>query len=129
MAKTLYDYWFVQFDFPDENGKPYKSSGGKMIWNEILKREIPEGWGFQTIEELGTIVGGSTPSKASEENFSKNDIPWITPKDLSQNIGNKFIARGEFDVTEKGFKEASLNILPANSVFDVIKSSNRLFSY
>ncbi|WP_228420021.1 hypothetical protein [Chryseobacterium camelliae] len=40
MAKTLYDYWFVQFDFPDENGKPYKSSGGKMIWNEILKREF-----------------------------------------------------------------------------------------
>ncbi len=44
MAKTLYDYWFVQFDFPDINGKPYKSSGGKMIWNEVLKREIPEGW-------------------------------------------------------------------------------------
>ncbi|WBX97037.1 restriction endonuclease subunit S [Chryseobacterium gambrini] len=44
MAKTLYDYWFVQFDFLNENGKPYKSSGGKMIWNEILKREIPEGW-------------------------------------------------------------------------------------
>ena len=44
MAKLLYDYWFVQFDFPDENGKPYKSSGGKMVWNEELKREIPEGW-------------------------------------------------------------------------------------
>src|SRR5574344_348913 len=44
MAKQLYDYWFVQFDFPDENGKPYKSSGGKMVWNEKLKREIPEGW-------------------------------------------------------------------------------------
>jgi len=44
MAKTLYDYWFVQFDFPDCNGKPYKSSGGKMIWNEELKRQIPEGW-------------------------------------------------------------------------------------
>jgi type I restriction enzyme S subunit len=43
MAKTLYDYWFVQFDFPDENGKPYKSSGGKMVYNETLKREIPEG--------------------------------------------------------------------------------------
>jgi type I restriction enzyme S subunit len=116
MAKTLYDYWFVQFDFPDENGKPYKSSGGKMVWNEILKREIPIGWEFQTIEELGTITGGSTPSKAIENNFSKNGIPWITPKDLSQNIGNKFIARGELDVTEKGLKEASLNILPANSV-------------
>ncbi len=44
MAKLLYDYWFVQFDFPDENGKPYKSSGGKMVYNEELKREIPEGW-------------------------------------------------------------------------------------
>ena len=44
MSKLLYDYWFVQFDFPDENGKPYKSSGGKMVWNEELKSEIPEGW-------------------------------------------------------------------------------------
>jgi type I restriction enzyme S subunit len=44
MAKTLYDYWFVQFDFPDKNGKPYKTSGGKMVWNEELKREIPQGW-------------------------------------------------------------------------------------
>lgn len=44
MARQLYDYWFVQFDFPDENGKPYKSSGGKMVWNERLKRGIPEGW-------------------------------------------------------------------------------------
>ena len=43
MAKTIYDYWFVQFDFPDKNGKPYKSSGGKMVWNEQLKREVPEG--------------------------------------------------------------------------------------
>lgn len=42
MAKQLYDYWFVQFDFPNENGKPYKSSGGKMVWNEKLKREIPK---------------------------------------------------------------------------------------
>lgn len=54
MAKTIYDYWFTQFDFPDENGKPYKSSGGKMVWNEELKREIPEGWGATTI---GSILG------------------------------------------------------------------------
>ncbi|MDY5258976.1 MAG: hypothetical protein SPH30_08045 [Prevotella sp.] len=44
MAKQLYDYWFVQFDFPDENGRPYKSSGGMMVWNETLKQEIPNGW-------------------------------------------------------------------------------------
>lgn len=53
MAKTIYDYWFVQFDFPDKNGKPYKSSGGKMVWNNELKREIPEGW---DVKELGTQI-------------------------------------------------------------------------
>ena len=52
MAKTLYDYWFVQFDFPNEDGKPYKSSGGKMVYNSILKREIPEGWEDGKIEEV-----------------------------------------------------------------------------
>lgn len=116
MAKTLYDYWFVQFDFPDENGKPYKSSGGKMVYNTTLKREIPEGWDFETIDNLGLIVGGSTPSKANSENFTTNGIAWITPKDLSQNVGNKFISKGELDVSDKGLKEASLKILPANSV-------------
>ena len=52
MAKQLYDYWFVQFDFPNEDGKPYKSSGGKMVWNDKLKREIPEGWCDSTLSEL-----------------------------------------------------------------------------
>lgn len=52
MAKTLYNYWFVQFDFPDENGRPYKSSGGKMVWNEDLKKEIPEGWEVKYINDI-----------------------------------------------------------------------------
>ena len=58
MAKQLYDYWFVQFDFPNEEGKPYKSSGGKMIWNEKLKREIPNGWNNCTLQEFLTIKNG-----------------------------------------------------------------------
>ena len=58
MAKTLYDYWFVQFDFPDKNGKPYKSSGGKMVWNEELKREVPEGWGIEKMKDVLTIKNG-----------------------------------------------------------------------
>lgn len=59
MAKQLYDYWFVQFDFPDENGKPYKSSGGKMVYNEKLKREIPEGWEVKSLADvLGDDVSG-----------------------------------------------------------------------
>ncbi|WBX97040.1 restriction endonuclease subunit S [Chryseobacterium gambrini] len=65
MAKTLYDYWFVQFDFPDENGKPYKSSGGKMIWNEVLKREIPEGWKSIKLVEIAKITMGQSPSGES----------------------------------------------------------------
>ncbi|MHA8092044.1 restriction endonuclease subunit S [Aquirufa regiilacus] len=56
MAKTIYNYWFVQFDFPDKNGKPYNSSGGKMVWNEELKREIPEGWQVKSIEDCCKII-------------------------------------------------------------------------
>ena len=60
MSKLLYDYWFVQFDFPDENGKPYKSSGGKMVWNEELKREIPEGWKSTTVLESNIYTSDFT---------------------------------------------------------------------
>jgi len=56
MAKTLYDYWFVQFDFPNEKGKPYKTSGGGMVWNEELKRDIPEGWRVDNIEKCCSII-------------------------------------------------------------------------
>lgn len=52
MAKQLYDYWFVQFDFPNEDGKPYKSSGGAMVWKEKLKREIPQGWSISNVKSL-----------------------------------------------------------------------------
>lgn len=65
MAKTLYDYWFVQFDFPDQNGKPYKSSGGKMVYNPELKREIPEGWG---VESVGNLLDKVTKAEKIENN-------------------------------------------------------------
>lgn len=62
MARQLYDYWFVQFDFPDENGKPYKSSGGAMVWNEKLKRDIPKGWKECTLHRyIGRITNGLNP--------------------------------------------------------------------
>lgn len=76
MAKTLYDYWFVQFDFPDQNGKPYKSSGGKMVYHPELKREIPERWG---VEKLSSIleIGRETinPMKTPKEEFKYYSIP------------------------------------------------------
>ena len=64
MAKQLYDYWFVQFDFPNEDGKPYKSSGGVMVWNEKLKREIPQGWSDCVLGDyIGRITNGLNPRK------------------------------------------------------------------
>ena len=63
MAKTLYDYWFVQFDFPDANGKPYKTSGGKMVYNPTLKREIPEGWSDGTLGEIAELYQPKTISE------------------------------------------------------------------
>lgn len=118
MAKTLYDYWFVQFDFPDQNGKPYKSSGGKMVYTPELKREIPEEWGVEKLDDLGTIVGGSTPTKSISDNFTKGGegYSWITPNDLSNNKGNKFIKNGEIDVTVRGLKDASLKLYPEGTV-------------
>jgi type I restriction enzyme S subunit len=128
MAKLLYDYWFVQFDFPMTTaqaaalgkphltGHPYRASGGKMIYNETLKRDIPEGWTDGSLEKLGKIIGGSTPSTEVPEYFSTEGTPWITPKDLSDNIGNRFIQRGDMGVSEKGIKAASLKLLPTGTV-------------
>ena len=65
MAKTLYDYWFVQFDFPDQNGQPYKSSGGKMVYNPELKREIPEGWGVEKLGDMAQFKNGINYEKTS----------------------------------------------------------------
>ena len=70
MAKQLYDYWFVQFDFPNEEGKPYKSSGGAMVWNEKLKREIPQGWNISQIKDFMRIFTGKKDvSKAVPGNY------------------------------------------------------------
>jgi type I restriction enzyme S subunit len=71
MAKTLYDYWFVQFDFPDKNGKPYKSSGGNMVFNEELKREIPEGWEVKELKNISKCIMGQSPKG---ESYNKDEI-------------------------------------------------------
>lgn len=76
MAKLIYDYWFVQFDFPNEDGNPYKSSGGKMIYSEELKREIPDGWTVDIVANLlaNESLGGKI---ASSEYLNKGEIPII----------------------------------------------------
>lgn len=82
LARLIYDYWFVQFDFPDKNGKPYKTSGGKMVYNDQLKREIPEGWEVKTLKEcIKRINTGLNP----RDNFvlGNGDIKYVTVKNLT----------------------------------------------
>ena len=81
MAKTLYDYWFVQFDFPDKNGKPYKTSGGKMVWNEELKRDIPESWEVKYLTEEMDLQYGF-PFSTELFNDIGNGVPVIRIRDI-----------------------------------------------
>ena len=84
MAKQLYDYWFVQFDFPDENGRPYKSSGGKMVWNNKLKRKIPEGW---KVSMLANEVDLQYGFPFSTELFTEQEttVPVVRIRDILNN--------------------------------------------
>mgnify|MGYP000874101542 CR=1 FL=1 len=96
MAKTLYDYWFVQFDFPDQNGKPYKSSGGKMVYNPELKREIPEGWG---VEKLGDITichdSKRVPLSSNDRELVKGEIPYYGATGIMDYV-NDYIFDGDY---------------------------------
>lgn len=86
MAKTLYDYWFVQFDFLNEEGKPYKLSGGKMVWNEVLKREIPQGWKVIELEKIAKCIMGQSP-KGESYNLDKIGIPLLNgPADYENGV-------------------------------------------
>jgi type I restriction enzyme S subunit len=112
MAKTLYDYWFVQFDFPDKNGKPYKTSGGKMVWNEELKREIPEGWEVNKIENILKTSLGGTPSTTVKEYWDGGTICWLN----SGEIANFPIIDSELKITEAAIKNSVTDLLPRGSV-------------
>lgn len=84
MAKTLYDYWFVQFDFPDENGRPYRTSGGAMEWNDQLKREIPKGWGVKSIIDEFDVCCGY-PFDTTKFTEDEDGIPIIRIRDILEN--------------------------------------------
>ena len=84
MAKQLYDYWFVQFDFPNEEGKPYKSSGGVMVWNEKLKREIPQGWHCGTLLDIAEYTNGLACQKYRPTD--NNKLPVIKIKEMHDGL-------------------------------------------
>ena len=88
MAKRLYDYWFVQFDFPNADGKPYKSTGGKMVWNEKLKREIPEGWEVKSINDISVSYRGVGYTADDEKSETDENVVLIL---RGNNISNNHI--------------------------------------
>ena len=110
MAKQIYNYWFVQFDFPNEEGKPYKSSGGEMVWNEKLKREIPKGWQASNVCSIADILSGGTPSKQEPMFWNNGTIPFFGPTDYS---GSIFQIETAENITAKGLSRC------ASSLFDV----------
>ncbi|MFK5950089.1 MAG: restriction endonuclease subunit S [Methylococcales bacterium] len=119
IAKTLYDYWFVQFDFPDQDGKPYKSSGGKMVYNETLKREIPEGWNGENVLAVAELLGGGTPSKKKEE-YWNGEIPFFTPTDADLNVFK--LSTDEF-ITSIGLKNCSSPLFEKGDIFITARGS------
>lgn len=107
LAKTVYDYWFVQFDFPNKEGKPYKSSGGKMVWNEELKREIPEGWNVSILSELCIFKNGINYDK----NQDGDDFRIINVRNISSS--SLILNEDELDVIKLN-KEAAKKYLLKN---------------
>ena len=97
MAKALYDYWFVQFDFPDHNGKPYKSSGGKMVYHPELKREIPEGWGVENLFDIADVQYGY-PFSTDYFNSIGEGVPVIRIRDI---LGNDITNYSTEEVEDK----------------------------
>ena len=120
MAKQLYDYWFVQFDFPNEEGKPYKSSGGAMVWNEKLKREIPEGWYAENICKIANILSGGTPSKAVDEYWNNGTIPFFGPTDCN---GSVFQIKTADHITQKGLEHCASSLFEEGIVIITARGS------
>lgn len=104
IAKTLYDYWFVQFDFPDANGKPYKTSGGKMVWNQELKREIPEGWKVDSLSSwINNDKSGDWGKEQEEGNYNQK-VYCIRGADI-----NGLNGKGEMKTPERYILEKNLH--------------------
>lgn len=112
-AQAIYKQWFVDFEFPDEDGKPYKSNDGKMMWCEELEKEIPKGWKLKSVKDFSAeMKSGSTPSRDENEYWNSNDYPWLKTGELK----NSVVIDAEEYISQKGLNESSAKLLPVNSV-------------
>ncbi|MFM5892190.1 MAG: restriction endonuclease subunit S, partial [Dolichospermum sp.] len=105
-------YWFVQFDFPDENGTPYKSSGGKMVYNQELKREIPAGWEVKKLRQFASTASGGTPLSTKKEYYENGSIAWINSGELN----NRYITEAKNFITQSGLNNSSAKLFEPNTL-------------
>ena len=124
MAKLIYDYWFVQFDFPMSKeqakaigkptaaGRPYKSSGGKMVYNKDLKREIPEGWEVKQLKDFAKTGSGGTPLSTMQSYYENGTIPWIN----SGEVNEPFIVKAEKFITLEGLNNSSAKMFKRGTI-------------
>ena len=112
MAKQLYDYWFVQFDFPDENGRPYKSSGGAMVWNEKLKREIPVGWDVKALSEQIKLEDYKRiPLSKKERSLRSGIYPYYGATEIMDYIDD-YIFEGDYLLLAEDGSTSDINGFP-----------------
>lgn len=112
LAQTLFKQWFIDFEFPNENGEPYKSSGGEMVDSEL--GEIPKGWEVGTLSEILDVKGGTTPS-TKEAKYWNGSINWTSPRDLS-NLKFPLLIDTEKKITELGLSKISSGLLPKGTL-------------
>lgn len=112
-AQTIYKQWFINFEFPDENGKLYKSNGGEMVFNEELQKGIPAGWEVVSVKDFcKEMKSGGTPSRDEITYWNSKDIPWLKTGEVC----NKVLISSEEYISFEGCKNSSAKLLPINSV-------------
>jgi type I restriction enzyme S subunit len=112
-AQAIYKEWFVDFEFPDENGLPYKSNGGEMEFNKELEKEIPKGWENISVKDFCIdMKSGGTPSRIEPIFWKSNDIPWLKTGEIKNNI----ILSTEEYISHEGLKNSSAKLLPKDAV-------------
>jgi len=113
MGKTLFKHWFIDFEFPNNEGKPYKSSGGEIVDSEL--EEIPKGWKVSNIDEVCKTIGGGTPSTKKKEYWDNGDIKWATPSDITS-LKSPIIFDTDRKINEQGLKNSSAKLLPKGTI-------------
>ena len=119
IAKTLYDYWFVQFDFPDQNGKPYKSSGGKMVYHPELKREIPEGWGVDSLWNIANFYNGLAMQKYRPDTNEDDYLPVIKIREMMNGF-SKDTEKARLDIPTEAVVERGDILFSWSATLEVI---------